>query len=727
MKKFYLFLAALAVTVMASAAVPFGHKVVKGSNNALTQFHAVNKANTTLFNAEAKTGIMKAPAKASEIITEAPQGEEKYFSRSGGAFYVSSGYLYEDAQEGTMKVVFCEDGSVYMMNPVSYFGAGSYVKGTLEGNTITVPMGQTLYTWADYGYGAEIRWGNVTRDADGEVASSYDVVIDDEATEAVFTYDAEAGIITLEGSNENHILAAFYDDDQTWTGRGDYNSVYTLFEVPDPVIPPVPVSDQYYHIGQFSDGDVINQVVTLMKIGDDIYFQGLTKADEDYSILPEAWVKGTIDKDNVVTIANGQYIGMDESGTLLYLFGCNEDGEPQDITFVYDPEADTYTLQCYYAVNGKPDALYYYYYFAEGNILSKEELYIPDVVEVPDNLKLYPYVLKTNELNFDDETGEPIYTPIALQLTLGVDDDYNMYLQGLCQDLPEAWVTCHYDDDYNMVIPGCQNFGIEYFSFFGFEFEYPHFLLGMDAEGNLGTDIVLYYDTDADVYFSNTDYIIDNEKPNVLSYYHIYTDPQLKLIEEKPAKPANPEIVSYTAYESYGYSRINCNIPTVDVDGNDMITNKLFYRVFLDIEGQVEQLTFDPSEYIYFETSMTEIPYNFSDSYDVYAGGSTVYLNQANSLIANKVGLQSVYYGGLNDTDYAPRREVADNESDIVWYTIKEYTEPSAVSDVNAAKTVKSVRYFNVAGIESNKPFDGMNIVVKTYTDGTTSTVKVIK
>lgn len=723
MRKLYLFLAAAAMTISASAAIPFGHQVVKGSN-ALAQFKAVDKASTALYNAEAKTGIQKAPAKATEIITEV-QGETKYFNRAGGAFYVSSGYLYEDVQEGVMEVVFAEDGTVYFKDLVSYFGAGSYVKGTLEGNTITVPMGQTLYTWADYGYGAEIRWGNVTRDEDGEVMSGSDVVIDEEATEAVFTYDAEAGTITLEGSNENHILAAFYDDDQTWTGRGDYNSVYTFTEIPEPVVPPVPTTESYFHIGQFSDGDVVNQTVTIMTIGDQVYIQGLTKADEDYSVLPDAWVKGTIEN-NVVTIENGQFLGM-YNGNFMYLFGCNEDSEPMDITFVYDPETDVYTLQNYYAVNGKADQLYYYYYFDPGNVLSKEELYIPEVVEVPENLKLYPYVLKTNELTFDSETGEPIYTPVTLQLTLGVDENYNMYLQGLCQDLPEAWVTCHYDDDYNMVIPGCQNFGIEEWSFLGYVFEYPHFLLGMDADGNLGTDIVLYYDADADVYFSNTDYIIDNEKPNVLSYYHIYTDPQMNLIEEKAAKPATPEITAYTPYESYGYARINCNIPTVDVDGNDMVTSKLFYRVYLDIETVVEQLTFDPSEYIYFETSMTEIPYNFSDSYDVYAGGTTVYLNQPNALLANKVGLQTVYYGGLDDIEYGPRREVADNESEIFWFDIKEYTDPSAVSDVNSSKTVKSVRYYNVAGIESNKPFDGMNIVVKTYTDGTTSTAKVIK
>ncbi len=49
------------------------------------------------------------------------------------------------------------------------------------------------------------------------------------------------------------------------------------------------------------------------------------------------------------------------------------------------------------------------------------------------------------------------------------------------------------------------------------------------------------------------------------------------------------------------------------------------------------------------------------------------------------------------------------------------------VDDVTVAKTVKSVRYYNVAGIETSEPQDGINIVVTTYTDGTKTTTKVLK
>ena len=51
----------------------------------------------------------------------------------------------------------------------------------------------------------------------------------------------------------------------------------------------------------------------------------------------------------------------------------------------------------------------------------------------------------------------------------------------------------------------------------------------------------------------------------------------------------------------------------------------------------------------------------------------------------------------------------------------------SGVEQLTLDKQIAAVRYINVAGQESDMLFDGINIVVTTYTDGTSSTVKVIK
>ncbi len=49
------------------------------------------------------------------------------------------------------------------------------------------------------------------------------------------------------------------------------------------------------------------------------------------------------------------------------------------------------------------------------------------------------------------------------------------------------------------------------------------------------------------------------------------------------------------------------------------------------------------------------------------------------------------------------------------------------VNELNGAKTVARVDYFNLAGQQIDRPSSGVTLVVTTYTDGTSSTTKVIK
>ena len=53
-------------------------------------------------------------------------------------------------------------------------------------------------------------------------------------------------------------------------------------------------------------------------------------------------------------------------------------------------------------------------------------------------------------------------------------------------------------------------------------------------------------------------------------------------------------------------------------------------------------------------------------------------------------------------------------------------TERTSIDELVNGKAVASVRYFNLAGQEMQEA-NGMTIVVTTYTDGTTSAVKVMK
>jgi len=57
-------------------------------------------------------------------------------------------------------------------------------------------------------------------------------------------------------------------------------------------------------------------------------------------------------------------------------------------------------------------------------------------------------------------------------------------------------------------------------------------------------------------------------------------------------------------------------------------------------------------------------------------------------------------------------------------FSIKKST---AVSEVSTSKTVVSERYFDIRGIEYSQPVEGVNIIVRTYSDGTTQSLKMLK
>ena len=52
---------------------------------------------------------------------------------------------------------------------------------------------------------------------------------------------------------------------------------------------------------------------------------------------------------------------------------------------------------------------------------------------------------------------------------------------------------------------------------------------------------------------------------------------------------------------------------------------------------------------------------------------------------------------------------------------------PSAVNETSVNKIIVSERYFDIRGIEYRQPVDGVNIIVRTYSDGSSDAIKVLK
>ena len=86
----------------------------------------------------------------------------------------------------------------------------------------------------------------------------------------------------------------------------------------------------------------------------------------------------------------------------------------------------------------------------------------------------------------------------------------------------------------------------------------------------------------------------------------------------------------------------------------------------------------------------------------------------------------------LNGSLMFPKLAYIEEDGNIIYegenyVAAMEYLNSSSITTVAGDKQVKSVRYYNLAGVESAEPQQGVNIKVTTYSDGSRTTEKVIK
>ena len=119
--------------------------------------------------AKAKAAKTKRPMKTPEatgevvdehgIITSPAAGVEKTYVRTGQCYISQSQTVKQMEQSGTITIVECSDGTVYIKDIIAYNPCGTWVKGTKEGNTITIPTMQPLIYIGSKGANASIKWG----------------------------------------------------------------------------------------------------------------------------------------------------------------------------------------------------------------------------------------------------------------------------------------------------------------------------------------------------------------------------------------------------------------------------------------------------------------------------------------------------------------------------------------------------------------------------------------
>ena len=483
--------------------------------------------------------------------------------------------------------------------------------------------------------------------------------------EAETSYDVQ-----VQGNNETHL--------SDWSpllqfSTPEYTEPVFVVEVPETAT----IEDDWSI--QASGSKDISMATQVAFDGSDIYFQGVAYW------FPEGWIKGTFE-DGVASFPSGQLIGEDSYGP-EYI--ASIDGEP--IEFAYDEETQTFTMTSSYLLETSGpeyDGSSVYAYFSSMTLF-KGEIVEPEPVVAPDELQTVTYTWTGYDLTFedtdDDETteNEPVYTEFSRFVNIGFDGN-DVYVQGLCEAFPEAWIKGTLDGS-TVTFPTGQFFGKDdSWVSWGYPADYYYFV----GYGDNGIqDVTFTYDANNN-YFSSEDWIIINSKESTISYYSINVNNEFSLFNEVAGTPVDPEITNAVLTDT-SYPRVNLNITLETVDGDAMVPSKVYYRIFIDEEHDVQQLAFEPEDYpeLGIEEALLDIPYLLADDWDIYKGGSIVYFNQdLDYENINQVGAQVVYYGGDEE-----------HESNIVWYFVKDYT-PVATGIANVTASEGNDTWYTVDG-----------------------------
>lgn len=469
------------------------------------------------------------------------------------------------------------------------------------------------------------------------------------------------------------------------------SSNYEVVEIPEGAEPQnylVSATRLYSSSGGVAQTDYSGEGQIIFN-DEEVYISGLSY------YMPEAWVKGEMDGETI-TIPAGQYLGNYGGSYDMWLGSYTNNNVLGDIVLTYDEETGVVSTEDYIVTSGDPSAISWYSILVE-LVMTPGEVEKPEVVVAPEELEVEDYLFKAT----DGSDGE---TVITLPLKIGIDGS-DVYIQGVCSYLPEAWVKGTVEDGVVTFTSG---------QYFGEYRGYDLFFVGSVAGEETVSDVEFEIDaltgnlsTEQDIYVSI--------KQNDVYYVTWYTGITVEKVTDLAAVPADPEISGFAPYdEGEGYGSISFVQPLESVEGENLLADKLFYVIYTKsvVDNTEAPYVFTPDLYTKIEEDMTYVPYTFNDDYDFneFQGVKIVYLNFPTSEY-KAFGVQAFYLGG---------NEV--NASNLVW---EENPETTGISAATAGSVAK-VSYTDLSGRAVAQPTHGLYIMTMKMADGTKKSVKML-
>ncbi len=259
---------------------------------------------------------------------------------------------------------------------------------------------------------------------------------------------------------------------------------------------------------------------------------------------------------------------------------------------------------------------------------------------------------------------------------------------------------------------------------------------------------------------------ISNLKGKVSIYKNLFEvanatyDFEATQIAVEPVEMAIPDIAAanmnqYVVIKGVTLSDVNGrNMKLNDADGNQFA---VYSQYFCEFPEDLEK-TYDVTGFVaVYNTTVQIYPVSFDEAvvaepvitvdpdFGEYEEAQTVFVfveNMPDGAVIKYIFLpgestrEEVEWQAYDDTEGILVEEsgmlvigVFDATGEVLGGLEGEYiiNTPTTGIEAISGKAVASVRYINVAGMASDKAFDGLNIVVTTYTDGTKTVTKVVK
>ena len=297
------------------------------------------------------------------------------------------------------------------------------------------------------------------------------------------------------------------------------------------------------------------------------------------------------------------------------------------------------------------------------------------------------------------------FDSVFVQVAIDGDD---FYVNGVDRSLPDSWIKGKIADG-KVTFSSGQYLGADmeifYYSYFcGAEFSEV-----ADEEGNVvkeagyADSAIFSYDPEAGSLTMERGYII-NSTPEALFPLYFYDDVWIGMQHRDPeSAPDAPYALEY--FMSDWGDSVWFQLPNVDVDGNILMVENLFYEIYVD--GELQYFDIENTDGIMVNTS--RIPYEYDDFMDFWVAGQdhTVYLYVP---VEQSIGIRSVYV----------------NEEGEEVFSEVGYWETAGTESVGAIKTVVSERWYDLHGCPVSERHPGVAVKVTSYSDGTVVRSKVI-